>query len=305
MTQPELRDRTVLVTGGAGFIGGHIVDALVPHNDVRVLDHDVGGDAVDLPPSVAVYEEDVRDERALTAAAEGVDLIFHEAAVVSVQQSLDDPAGTNAINLQGTLNVLEAARREDARVVFASSSAIYGRPERVPIAEDDPLGPLSPYGVQKRAADEYVRLYHDRYDLPAVPLRYFNAYGPGSSGGDYAGVITAFRDRIDAGDPLIVDGDGTQTRDFVHVDDVVQANLRAATTDAVGQAYNVGTGRSVTIRELAETMLEVADADVGIEHGPARPGDVPESEADISRAREHLGYEPQVTLADGLRELVD
>jgi UDP-glucose 4-epimerase len=303
MSEPLLSGRTVLVTGGAGFIGGHLVDALVPDNDVRVLDADVGPDA-EIPEGVDVHEVDVRDEDALASAAADVDVIFHEAAVVSVERSLDDPLGTNDVNLQGTLNVLEAARREDARVVFASSAAVYGTPERVPIVEGDATKPLSPYGLQKLAADEYVRLYHDRYGLPAIPLRYFNAYGPGSAGGEYAGVITAFRQRIAAGEPPIVHGDGTQTRDFVHVDDVVRANLRAATTDAVGQAYNVGTGDSVTIRELAEILLEVAEVDVPIEHGPPRPGDVPESEADIARARADLGYEPQVRLTDGLRDLV-
>ena len=308
MIEPEVRGRTVLVTGGAGFIGGHLVDALAADNDVRVLDHDVGGEsgaAADLPQSVEVHEEDVRDEDALAAAADGVDVIFHEAAVVSVERSVEDPTGTNDVNLSGTLNVLEAGRREDARVVFASSAAVYGTPERVPVREPDATKPLSPYGLQKLAADEYVRMYHDLYDLPTVPLRYFNAYGPGSSGGDYAGVITAFRERIQRGQPLLIDGDGSQTRDFVHVEDLVRANLLAATTDEVGQAYNVGTGESVTIRELAEIMTDVADANVGIEHGPPRPGDVPQSEADISRAREQLGYEPQVTLADGLRDLVN
>jgi len=304
MTTAQVRDQTVLVTGGAGFIGGHLVDALAPANRVRVLDHAVGAnDAV--PPSVEVFEADVRDQDTMAQAAADVDLIFHEAAVVSVERSVADPRETNDVNLTGTMHVLEAARREDARVVFASSAAVYGRPERVPIQEADATRPLSPYGLQKLAADEYCRLYHDLYGLETVPLRYFNAYGPGSSGGDYAGVITAFAQRLAAGDPLVVDGDGSQTRDFVHVEDIVRANLLAATTDAVGQAYNVGTGRSVSIRDLAETMAEVAATEVPIEHGPARPGDVPESEADISRAREQLGYEPQVTLADGLRDLVN
>jgi UDP-glucose 4-epimerase len=269
-----------------------------------VLDHDVGGDAMDLPLSVSVYEADVREPAVVDRAAAGADLIFHEAAAVSVTDPVADPAGTNEVNLGGTLNVLEAARREDARVVFASSAAVYGRPDSVPVAEDHPTEPLSPYGLQKLAADRYLRQYADLYDLPTVPLRYFNVYGPGQTG-DYAGVITAFADRIAAGDPLLVHGDGTQTRDFVHVDDVVRANLLAATTEAVGQAYNVGTGDSVTIQQLAETMVAAAETDVPIEHGEAREGDVPESEADLARARSQLGYEPQVTLADGLQELVD
>jgi UDP-glucose 4-epimerase len=304
MTAPTVRDRRVLITGGAGFVGRHLADALRVDNDVRVLDDGSAGDPDALPDDVSYVPGDVRDEATVAEATEDVDLVFHEAAVVSVARSVDAPGESHAVNLTGTVNVLEAARRRDARVVFASSAAVYGQPARVPIAEDDPTGPLSPYGLQKLSADRYVRLYADLYGLETVALRYFNIYGPGQTGGDYAGVITVFLDNVRAGEPLVVHGDGTQTRDFVHVSDVVQANLRAATTDAVGEAYNVGTGRSVSIRELAETVRDAAETDVPIEHGPAREGDVPASRADISKARERLGYEPRVDLADGLAGLL-
>ena len=230
---------------------------------------------------------------------------FHEATVVSVAESVEAPARTNDVNLTGTLTVLEAARRHDARVVFASSAAVYGHPESVPVAETAPTEPTSPYGLQKLAADRYVRLYADLYDLDTVALRYFNVYGPGQSGGDYAGVITAFLRRVREGKPPVVHGDGSQTRDFVHVSDVVRANLLAATTDAVGEAYNVGTGRSVTIRELAERVVGLVDADLGVETGPAREGDIDESEADVSKASERLGYEPRVGLDEGLAGLLE
>jgi len=300
-----LRDRTVLVTGGAGFIGRKLVGALVEDNEVRVLDDGSTGEPGELPESVEYVEGDVRDEKAVGAAMDGVDVVFHEAAVVSVAESVEEPARTNDVNLSGTVAVLEAARRRDARVVFASSAAVYGRPSSVPVAETDPTDPLSPYGLQKLAADRYVRMYADLYDLETVALRYFNVYGRGQRGGDYAGVITAFLNRIRDGAPPVVHGDGSQTRDFVHVSDIVQANLFAATTDATGEAYNVGTGTSVTIRELAERLVSLSGADLPVEFGPERTGDIQDSEADVSKARERLGYDPQVSLDEGLAELVE
>jgi UDP-glucose 4-epimerase len=303
--QPRLRDRSVLVTGGAGFIGGHLVDALVDDNDVRVLDNGRTGDLASVPDGAEVIEGDVRDPEAVDRATEGVDVVFHEAAVISVAESVEKPVESNDVNLSGTLAVLDAARREDARFVFASSAAVYGRPEQVPVAEDDSTDPLSPYGLQKLAADQYARMYADLYGLEVVPLRYFNVYGPGQTGGDYAGVITAFLNRLREGKPPVVHGDGTQTRDFVHVSDIVRANLLAATTDATGEAYNVATGEAVTIRELAELLVDVTGVDVEPEHGPERDGDIDESLADISKARDRLGYEPETSLRAGLTDLVE
>jgi UDP-glucose 4-epimerase len=303
--QSTLQGRTVLVTGGAGFIGGHLVDALVGRNDVRVLDSGRTGDLASVPGGATLVEGDVRDADAVERATDGVDVIFHEAAMVSVAESVEKPLESNDVNLSGTLAALEAARREDARFVLASSAAVYGRPERVPVGEDDPTDPLSPYGLQKLAADRYVHVYADLYDLETVALRYFNVYGRGQRGGDYAGVITAFLNRIRDGAPPVVHGDGSQTRDFVHVSDIVQANLFAATTDATGEAYNVGTGRSVTIRELADLLVEATGVDVEPERAPAREGDIDESEADLSKARGRLGYEPETDLEEGLTDLVE
>jgi len=302
---PALSDRTVLVTGGAGFIGGHLVDALVADNEVRVLDDFSSGRRANLPEAAALIEGDVRDPDALDRAFRDVDLVFHEAAVVSVADSVKRPLESHEVNATATLRVLEAARRADARAVLASSAAVYGPPTSIPVREDQPLEPTSPYGVQKVALDAYARQYHDLYGLDTVALRYFNAYGPRQTGGDYSGVIGIFARRALAGDPLVVHGDGDQTRDFVHVSDVVRANLLAATTDAVGEAYNVGTGSSVTIRRLAELVREAAGADVPIEHDDPRPGDIEHSQADVSKAREHLGYEPQVSLSAGLRDLIE
>jgi UDP-glucose 4-epimerase len=293
-----------LVTGGAGFIGSHIADALVEDNEVRVLDDISSGTRANVPAGVDLVEGDVRDEDALSAAMAGVDVVFHEAAVVSVAESVEEPVRSHDVNATGGLLVLEAARREDARVVLASSAAVYGRPERTPIRESDPVDPTSPYGLQKYALDRYAVQYHDLYGLETVPLRYFNVYGPRSAGGPYAGVITVFAEQAARGADITVEGDGTQTRDFVHVDDVVRANLLAATTDAVGDAYNVARGEAISIRELAELIREVTGSDSEIAHTDPRPGDVDESCADLTRTQKSLGYDPTVPLDEGLRDFV-
>jgi UDP-glucose 4-epimerase len=304
MTDSELANRTVLVTGGAGFVGSHLVDALVPANDVRVLDDLSAGRRANLPDEAGLVEADVRDADALADAAADVDVVFHQAAIVSVTESVEDPTGSHAVNSTATLSVLEAARRADARVVLASSCAVYGHPDAVPIPETAPAAPTSPYGLQKYTLDAYARLYHDLYGLETVPLRYFNVYGPRQRGGDYAGVIRAFLSQARAGGPMTIHGDGEQTRDFVHVSDVVRANLLAATTEDVGRAYNVGTGDAVTVRRLADLVRDAVGSDAAVVHEPERPGDIRRSEADLTRAREGLGYEPTVTLREGLADLV-
>ena len=300
----NLQGRSILVTGGAGFIGTHLVDALVDDNDVRVLDDFSTGSRADLDDRVDLVEGDIRDPKAVSRAMEGVDVVFHEAAVIDVEASVEDPVGTDDVNCDGTLRVLEAAREVDARVVLASSTAVYGQPTQTPIDESEPKTPLSPYGLQKLGLDHYARLYYELYGVETVALRYFNVYGPNQSDGGYAGVVSVFLERARQGEPLIVHGEGTQTRDFVHIDDIVQANLLAATANVAGEAYNIGTGSSVTIRELAELVRDVTNSDVDIVHGENRDGDITQSEAEITKARAHLGYEPSITLRDGLHDLV-
>ncbi|KAA9396482.1 NAD-dependent epimerase/dehydratase family protein [Haloarcula sp. CBA1130] len=297
---PTIADQRVLVTGGAGFIGSHIAETLCPDNDVLILDDFSSGNRTNCPDGATVIEGDVRDEATVANAVDGVDIVFHEAAIVSVAQSVENPTASHAVNVDGMLNVLEAARREDARVVFASSAAIYGAPESLPVTETAPKQPASPYGLEKLSGDHYCRLYADLYDLQTVSLRYFNVYGPRQSGGDYAGAITAFAQQARAGGPLTVHGDGSQTRDFVNIADVVQANLLAATTDATGEAFNVGTGTGTTIRGVAETIRDTVDPTAEVTTTDPRPGDIRDSLADISKARERLGYDPNVSLTEGL-----
>ncbi|ELY95310.1 NAD-dependent epimerase/dehydratase [Natrialba chahannaoensis JCM 10990] len=352
MTSPAIRDRTVLVTGGGGFIGSHLVEALAPYNDVRVLDNfstgsrdnlsvsstsetgslwandtpasadggiddtenddgraeGTGEDAdpdPDLDPdgSLTIVDGDISDPMALQRAARGVDLIFHQAALVSVTESVDAPRRSNETNLDASLLVLDQARQEDARVVLASSAAVYGHPDELPISETATTEPTSPYGIQKLALDQYARSYHELYDLPTVALRYFNAYGPRQQG-PYSGVISTFLEQARADEPITIEGDGEQTRDFVHVSDIVRANLLAATTDAVGEAYNVGTGERTSIRDLAELVRDAVGSSSPIVHRDPRSGDIRHSRADVSKVRHELGFEARVGLESGIRSLV-
>ncbi|OYR56871.1 nucleoside-diphosphate sugar epimerase [Halorubrum ezzemoulense] len=291
----------VLVTGGAGFIGSHLADRLVDDCAVTVYDDLSTGSRDNVPEDAAFVHADIRDTEALRDAVNDADVVFHEAAQVSVQRSVDDPQTSHRVNIDPLLTILEAVRGMDTRVVFASSAAIYGHPHSLPIDEHHPKTPTSPYGLEKLTADHYCRLYHERYGVNAVALRYFNAYGPRQQGGDYSGVIGIFRDQARASDDLTVEGDGTQTRDFVHVEDIVEANLLAATTEeAAGEAFNVGTGNSISIRELAETIRDVTDSNAEIVHVDSRSGDINHSEADISKARDVLGFEPTYDVGAGL-----
>ena len=294
----------MLVTGGAGFVGSHLATALAPDNDVRVIDDLSTGDRSRVPEEAEFLRGDVRDRGLLARAMAGVDVVFHEAAVVGVERSVAAPRESQSVNVAATLDLLEVARNVGARVVVASSAAIYGHPDSVPIAESASKEPTSPYGVDKLAVDHYARLYADLYDLPTVALRYFNVYGPGHSGGSYSGVIDVFAEQARAGDDITVHGDGSQTRDFVHVSDVVAANLLAATTDHVGEAFNVGTGRSVTISELAELVRTSTGSSSEVVHTDPRPGDVDRSRADVARARDRLGFSASTSVEEGIRSLL-
>lgn len=309
----------VLVTGGAGFIGSHTVDRLVADGHrVVVLDDLRTGKRANLAHHGALRFADgspvelvVADVScgifaplaALTATHGPIARIIHLAAQVSVVHSLANPLVDVAVNYVGTVQVLEYARAVGvAKVVFASSAAVYGDTAAVPVLEDVPCRPLSPYGVDKLASELMLRAYASTHGLASTPLRFFNVYGPRQDPtSPYSGVISIFADRARAGRPITIFGDGQQTRDFVYVGDVARAVVTAALTDGGdGTAMNVGTGRETTVRELAEVVVALAGTDVPISHAPARAGEIVRSCAEVGRAREALGFTAATTLADGL-----
>jgi UDP-glucose 4-epimerase len=298
----------VLVTGGAGFVGSNLVRALLERGDsVRVLDNfSTGnrGNLAGLDDDVEVVEGELRSYERVHAAVRGVELVFHQGALPSVPRSVHDPLTTSAVNVEGTLNVLLAARDEGVRrVVFASSSSVYGNSGTLPRTETQHLDPISPYGVSKLAAERYCVSFSRVYDLETVALRYFNVFGPRQDPrSQYAAVVPKFIAAISAGEPVPIYGDGEQSRDFTYVGNIVDANLRAAVADGVsGAVVNVATGTSFTVNELADTIAAILGREVEKTYLPARAGDVRDSWADIAEAQRLLGYECSIGLEEGLR----
>ena len=292
-----------LVTGGAGFIGSNIVALLCRQSfDVRVLDNLSSGYESNLRPDVEFVQGDVRDQDAVECAVKGCEIVFHLAASVGNSRSLAHPIDDSEINAIGTLRVLEAARHHGVRrLVYSSSAGIFGELRTLPIAEDHPVEPDTPYGASKLAGEKLCLAYGKLYPLETVCLRYFNVYGSNQRFDAYGNVIPIFVHRVLAGEPITIFGDGEQTRDLVNVADVARANVLAATAPGVGGAFNIGNGSRVTINELARLVLAAAGAAVPIEHGPPRAGDVRHSQADISKASRAFGYTATVPLEDGLR----
>ncbi|MEA2627201.1 MAG: UDP-glucose 4-epimerase, partial [Candidatus Binatota bacterium] len=282
-------------TGGAGFIGHHLARALLARGlAVTVLDDLSMGRAENVPPEARLVTGDVRDAAALETALEGVDCVFHEAAMVSVRASRDRFVDDAGVNLMGTLQLLHAMERARVRnAVLASSMAVYAdRPRREPIAESAPTEPISAYGIAKLAAEKYWLLLCRAAGIRATVLRYFNTYGPGQSFTPYVGVVTIFVDRLLAGKPPLIFGDGEQCRDYVHVGDVVAANLLALDSECDGRIFNVGTGNGTTVNEIASDLI--ARLAPGLEpiYEPAQPGEVRNSIADIAAIRRALGFQP-------------
>jgi UDP-glucose 4-epimerase len=298
----------MLVTGGAGFIGSNLVRGLLEGgHDVRVLDNFSTGNRanlVGLESDIEIVEGELRSYERVHAATRGVEVVFHQGALPSVPRSVQDPLTTSAVNVEGTLNVLLAARDEGIRrVVFASSSSVYGNSGPLPLVETSSPDPISPYGVAKLAAERYCVSFSRVYPLETIALRYFNVFGPNQDpSSQYAAVVPRFLAGVARGESVPIYGDGSQSRDFTYVANVVDANLLAAEVeDASGAVLNIATGRSVTVNELAETVGTVLGREVRKEHLERRPGDVSHSWADVSAAARTLGWEPTVTLEDGLR----
>jgi UDP-glucose 4-epimerase len=298
-----------LVTGGAGFIGSNLVRLLVDRgHDVTVLDNLSSGYAGNLEPfkGIRVVRGDVRDRAAVDSATDGADVVFHLAASVGNKRSIDFPMDDAAVNVMGTLEILEAARRHGvSKVVYSSSAGIFGELKTLPIREDHPVEPDSPYGATKLCAEKQCLAYHKLYGLEAVCLRYFNVYGVNQRYDAYGNVIPIFAHRLFAGEPLVIFGDGEQTRDLVNVRDVAEANYGAGTTPGVAGAFNIASGARVTINALAELICRAGGAKGRIEHGQPRPGDVRHSLADIGAARAAFGYAPTVDLETGLAEYMN
>ncbi|PIP35063.1 MAG: hypothetical protein COS92_05355 [Desulfobacterales bacterium CG07_land_8_20_14_0_80_52_14] len=299
--------RQALVTGGAGFIGSHLVEALLEKGcAVSILDNLSTGRLENLAhvrECVNFFQGDIRDTCLLAEAVRGCDVVFHQAAMVSVPKSVENPVESLEINDLGTLRVLEAARKSGARkVVLASSCAVYGDDPQLPKHEALPPKPMSPYAVHKLIGEIYARVYTELYGLEAACLRYFNVYGPRQDpSSPYSGVISIFLSRAIKRQRPIIFGDGAQYRDFIYVKDVVRANMLAAESSAAsGNVYNIGTGSFLRILDLWKAIRDRLAVHIEPEFAPCRPGDIRESLADVHRARKHLGFEAQYSFDAGL-----
>lgn len=299
-----------LVTGGGGFIGSHLTAALAASgkDEVVVLDNFSSGNRANLQNvNCTIIEGDLRDPACLAQAVQGVDTVFHHAALCSVAKSMEDPVTTHEVNSTGTLNLLEACRKGAVRrFVFASSSSVYGDSETLPKQENHPTSPLSPYAISKLVGEHYCQVYWKAFGLETVALRYFNVFGPRQyPNSDYAAVIPRFVSALLQGRVPEVYGDGSQTRDFTYVADIVQANLAAASSkDAPGQVMNIACGGRFSLLELLDNLRKMLDIEVNPVLHPWRAGDVRHSQASIERAREVLNFSPRVGFSEGLRETV-
>lgn len=299
----------VLVTGGAGFIGSHSTEALLAAGaKVTVLDNFSAGKRSNLPTNHAnlrIVEGDIRDAAVVAAAVSGITHVLHLAAQVSVQSSVSDPVNSSQHNITGFLNVMDAARRAGAgRAVYASSAAVYGTPQSLPLDESSPVGPISPYGLEKWIDDQYASLFRDLYSFSSLGMRYFNVYGPRQDpSSSYAGVISKFASAITSGSPLRIFGDGGQTRDFVYVKDIARMNVHALKASHNG-ICNIGTGRSVTLLDLVDALERCAGRKAERRFEPPAAGDIRESRMAPQRQRQWFNDQPATSLDEGLAALL-
>lgn len=309
---------SVLVTGGGGFIGSHLVEALLQRGaSVRALDNLTTGHRTNLVGALAHPEAqktftfidgDVTDRKTVREAIEGVDYVLHQAALPSVQRSVEDPITSNQVNVVGTLNVLMAAQEAGVRrVIYASSSSVYGDSPQLPKIESMPTNPLSPYAVSKLAAEAYCRAFTRVYGLETISLRYFNVFGPRQDPNSlYAAVLPRFIEALLSQKPPVIYGDGVQSRDFTYIENVVQANLLALdAAGASGEAFNIACGESVTLKAVLECLAEFSNQVVAPEYQAPRAGDIKHSLADISKAERLLGYRPVIPFREGLKRTLE
>jgi len=314
MTLPRSSDfwksRRILITGAAGFIGSNLTDKLLEIGaEVIGLDNLFNGRIENLEEALKnkkfqFHKGDIRDINFLLDILKDIDIIFHEAAFTSVPQSVKMPESCNDVNVNGTLNLLNAARKKDVeKIIFASSSSVYGDTPTLPKKEDMPRLPISPYGVSKLACEAYMQAFHQVYGLKTISLRYFNVFGPRQKDSPYSGVIAIWLGRIINNEDLIIFGDGEQSRDFTYIKDVVQANLMAAEYDVSGEILNVGAGSPITLNDLAKLILNITDKkNLKLIYTDPRPGDILHSYADISKAKRIIGFQPEYDQEQGLRD---
>ncbi len=301
----ECKGKNILVTGGAGFIGSNLVDRLSPRNRVIVLDNLSSGLLSNLEKSkdlIRFIKGDILDKDLIKDIVTEVEFVFHLAANVGNVRSIEDPLFDMEVNIKGTINLLEACLKSNIkRFVYSSSGAIFGEAKYLPIDEDHPLNPESPYGVSKLAAEKYCFAYYKVHGLPITALRYFNAYGPRQGSSGYANIIARFFQKIREGKPLTIFGDGRQTRDFVFVEDIVKANILAAThPDAVGEIFNIATGRENDVNKLVTIINQLSKQKNKVIYTDSRAGEVKHSRAKIEKARRILGYNPEINIEEGL-----
>ena len=304
------KGKNILVTGAAGFIGSNLTYELLKLGaNVIGIDNLFNGRIENLEEilenkSFKFIKGDIRDFNFLLEVFKDIDIIYHEAAFTSVPQSILMPESCNDVNVNGTLNILNAARKNDVeKIIYASSSSVYGDTPSLPKKEDMPRIPISPYGVSKMTCEAYMQVFHQVYGMKTVSLRYFNVFGPRQKDSPYSGVIAIWLGRIIDNKELIIFGDGEQSRDFTYVNDVVQANLLAAEHDISGEIINIGAGSPIKLNDLAKLMLKITNnEELKIIHADPRPGDILHSYADISKAKELLKFQPKFSPEDGLRD---
>jgi UDP-glucose 4-epimerase len=304
--------KKVLVTGGAGFIGSHVVDRLVNDGyEVRVIDNLSTGNLDNIQNHlnsgrVEFVKGDIREASTVKVTLEGVDAVIHLAALVSVPLSIQNPTLTFDINLLGTLNLLRSSIEKSIdRFVFVSSCAVCGDPKSLPVNEETPTDPISPYAESKLIGERYCLGFSEKQLLESVVLRFFNVYGPRQTMNDYSGVITRFLECCDRKLPLTIYGDGSQTRDFVNVTDVAAAVVASMESKVTGEVFNIGSGRPTTINELAKSIIELTGSKNGVRFEKARAGDIKDSYADVSKAKKLLGFEAKLSLINGLETLIE